>query len=110
MRLCILLKEGDRIGLMRKSNGTLHYYINDIDQGVASSHTPQLVWGVVDLYGMAVKVSIVDRRDPNFNNVPSSNNMVNECPAVVSHARTNTYLRQFVEDLAEEGMFILYIQ
>ena len=53
----LFLQEGDRIGLMRKSNGTLHYYINGIDQGVAASRTPQVVWGVVDLYGMAVKVS-----------------------------------------------------
>ena len=27
-----LAKEGDTIGLMRKSDGTLHYYINGVDQ------------------------------------------------------------------------------
>ena len=51
-----VFQEGDRIGLVRKSNGHLHYFINGLDQGMASSNAPSPVWGVVDLYGMAVKV------------------------------------------------------
>uniref|UniRef100_A0AAY5EGW9 Neuralized-like protein 4 n=1 Tax=Electrophorus electricus TaxID=8005 RepID=A0AAY5EGW9_ELEEL len=53
------LQEGDHIGLMRKASGALHFYINGIDQGVAAVQTPGVVYGVVDLYGMAVKVTIV---------------------------------------------------
>ncbi|MCI4384593.1 hypothetical protein PGIGA_G00040430 [Pangasianodon gigas] len=53
------LQEGDHIGLMRKASGALHFYINGIDQGVAANQTPGVVYGVVDLYGMAVKVTIV---------------------------------------------------
>ncbi|XP_041739983.2 neuralized-like protein 4 isoform X1 [Coregonus clupeaformis] len=53
------LQEGDHIGLMHKASGALHFYINGIDQGVASAQTPAVVYGVVDLYGMAVKVTIV---------------------------------------------------
>ncbi|KAJ4949069.1 hypothetical protein JOQ06_020587 [Pogonophryne albipinna] len=53
------LQEGDHIGLMRKASGALHFYINGIDQGVAAAQTPAVVYGVVDLYGMAVKVTIV---------------------------------------------------
>ena len=53
-------QEGDCIGLMRKSSGALHYYVNGLDQGVAAARTHQTVWGVVDLYGMAVKVTIID--------------------------------------------------
>ncbi|KAM4727460.1 LOW QUALITY PROTEIN: neuralized-like protein 4 [Rhinophrynus dorsalis] len=53
------LQEGDHIGLTRKSSGALHFYINGMDQGVASCQTPTVVYGVVDLYGMAVKVTIV---------------------------------------------------
>ena len=41
---------------MRKSNGNLHFYINSIDQGIAADNAPEIVWGVVDLYGTAVKV------------------------------------------------------
>jgi len=58
---CVIYEqEGDRIGLVRKSSGALHYFINGIDQGVATPRSPQPVWGVVDLYGMAVQVTIVD--------------------------------------------------
>lgn len=46
--------------MVRKSSGALHYFINDIDQGVAATRTPQPVWGVVDLYGMAVQVTVID--------------------------------------------------
>ncbi|CAB1345235.1 unnamed protein product [Coregonus sp. 'balchen'] len=53
------LQEGDHIGLMHKASGALHFYINGIDQGVAAAQTPTVVYGVVDLYGMAVKVTIV---------------------------------------------------
>uniref|UniRef100_A0A8C7DX35 Neuralized-like protein 4 n=1 Tax=Oncorhynchus kisutch TaxID=8019 RepID=A0A8C7DX35_ONCKI len=53
------LQEGDHIGLMHKASGALHFYINGIDQGVAAAQTPPMVYGVVDLYGMAVKVTIV---------------------------------------------------
>ena len=51
---------------MRLSNGSLHYYINGVDQGIAEVRAPQLIWGVVDLYGMAVKVTILDRSDPCY--------------------------------------------
>jgi len=54
------MQVGDRIGLVRKSSGALHYFINGIDQGVATTRTPQPVWGVVDLYGMAVQVTVID--------------------------------------------------
>ncbi|XP_073953644.1 neuralized E3 ubiquitin protein ligase 4 isoform X1 [Choristoneura fumiferana] len=54
------LREGDTVGMMRKSNGKLHYFINGLDQGIATDKVEQHVWGVVDLYGMTVKVTIVD--------------------------------------------------
>ncbi len=50
------LCEGDRIGMTRKAGGDLHFYINGLDQGVAATKVPQQMWGVVDLYGMTVKV------------------------------------------------------
>lgn len=49
------LGEGDRIGLIRKTNGDLHFYVNGRDQGVAASNVPNPVWGVVDLYGRTVR-------------------------------------------------------
>ncbi|XP_071656242.1 neuralized-like protein 4 isoform X2 [Patagioenas fasciata] len=59
------LQEGDHIGLTRKANNALHFYINGVDQGVATTLTPQVVYGVVDLYGMAVKVTIVHSHNPS---------------------------------------------
>ncbi|XP_060809527.1 neuralized-like protein 4 isoform X1 [Amyelois transitella] len=67
------LREGDTVGMMRKEDGKLHYFINGIDQGIASENVDQQVWGVVDLYGMTVKVSIVDpceELDSNIQSVP----------------------------------------
>ncbi|KOB72162.1 Uncharacterized protein OBRU01_12698 [Operophtera brumata] len=66
-------KEGDTVGMMRKGNGKLHYFINGVDQGVATDKVPPQVWGVVDLYGMTVKVTAVDPCedfDTNINAVP----------------------------------------
>ena len=80
------LAEGDRIGMIRsgqsrllynyslfmfvrKSNGNLHYFINGLDQGVAASRLPAQTWGVVDLYGMTVKVTIVDRDERDEQNL-----------------------------------------
>lgn len=54
---------------MRKSNGDLHYLINGLDQGVAASNVPELFWGVVDLYGRTVKVTIVDRDEREERNL-----------------------------------------
>ncbi|XP_057288893.1 neuralized-like protein 4, partial [Pezoporus wallicus] len=59
------LQEGDHIGLTRKPNNALHFYINGIDQGVATAVTPPVLYGVVDLYGMAVKVTIVHNHNPS---------------------------------------------
>ena len=84
--LSIKFQEGDHIGLMRKSNGALHYYINGIDQGVAATRTPQQVWGVIDLYGMAVKVSIVDRENATYPTFSGDNTFMNN--------RTNNLIRR----------------
>uniref|UniRef100_A0ABL0EJW3 NHR domain-containing protein n=1 Tax=Rhodnius prolixus TaxID=13249 RepID=A0ABL0EJW3_RHOPR len=70
------LTVGDRIGMMRKSNADLHYFINGLDQGVAASRVPQLVWAVVDLYGMTVKVTIVDRDEREEQNLITRRNTV----------------------------------
>ena len=56
----MLLKKGDRVGMMRTSGGELHFYVNDKDQGVASQGVPEKVYGVVELHGRALAVSIID--------------------------------------------------
>lgn len=68
------LREGDRIGMVRKVNGDLHFYINGLDQGVAASNVTACVWGVVDLYGMTVKVTIVNRDEREEQNLITRRN------------------------------------
>lgn len=69
------LNEGDRIGMMRKANGNLHFYINGLDQAVAATRVPNQMWGVVDLYGMTVKVTIVDRDERDEQNLITRRNV-----------------------------------
>lgn len=70
------LREGDRVGMMRKSNGNLHYYINGQDQGVAATRVAQTLWGVIDLYGMTIKVTIVDRDEREQQNLVTRRNNI----------------------------------
>lgn len=85
------IQVGDRVGVIRQSCGTLHFYINGVDQGPATTGVPENVFGVigkyfwfilythrvlfqcksivffVDLYGQAAQASIVQ-----FPNSPES--------------------------------------
>ncbi|PAA74013.1 hypothetical protein BOX15_Mlig004187g1 [Macrostomum lignano] len=54
------LKEDDTVGVMRTSDGDLHFYVNGVDLGVAARNVPSPVWAVVDLYGKCVRVVIVN--------------------------------------------------
>lgn len=83
------LREGDRVGMMRKSNGNLHYFINGQDQGVAATRVASTLWGVIDLYGMTIKVTIVDRDEreqqnlvTRRNNIMSMQTCVEDLPAL----------------------------
>ena len=63
---------------MRKRNGNLHFFINGLDQGVAATRVPAQMWGVVDLYGMVVKVTIVDRDDREAQNLVTRRNFAQQ--------------------------------
>lgn len=38
---------GDRVGVMRKCDGTLHFFVNGVDQGPGATMVPDKVYGVV---------------------------------------------------------------
>ena len=59
--------------MVRKSNGNLHYFINGLDQGCAAK-VAATIWGVIDLYGMTVKVTIVDRDEREEQNLVTRRN------------------------------------
>ena len=67
------IQASDRVGILRRSNGCLHFFINGEDQGVAASDVPPGVYGVVDLYGAAVKVSIISNGEEDNNRVGGAN-------------------------------------
>lgn len=70
------LQVGDRVGVIRKENGILHFLVNGVDQGPAASNIPETVYGVIDLYGQAAQASIVDNADcdsPDTGNSTISN-------------------------------------
>ena len=45
---------------MRKQDGTVHFFVNGVDQGLCATNVPAAVYGVIDLYGQAAKATIVD--------------------------------------------------
>lgn len=54
------LQVGDRVGVVRKDDGSLHFWVNGIDQGCAATNVPERVYGVIDLYGQSAQASIID--------------------------------------------------
>ncbi|KAG8237803.1 hypothetical protein J437_LFUL002411 [Ladona fulva] len=54
------LQAGERVGVMRTEFGTLHFFVNGENQGPAASNIPSPVYGIVELWYNAMKVSIVD--------------------------------------------------
>lgn len=44
------LQVGDRVGVVRKENGVLHFWVNGVDQGPAASNVPERVYGVIGKY------------------------------------------------------------
>ena len=47
--------------MVRKETGTVHFFVNGIDQGAAASNVPENVYGVIDLYGQAAQATIIDQ-------------------------------------------------
>ncbi|CAN7988339.1 unnamed protein product [Ixodes pacificus] len=100
------LHEGDRIGVVRKSNGNLHYYINGMDQGMASNSVPQVVYGVVDLYGMTVKVTLLDRSDPSLSLVTSPSDESKAIKGCSGACRSQPSASAFVSNISFTFTFV----
>ena len=52
------LKVGDTVGLLYTNSGTLHLFINGAHMVTLPCTVPMGVYGLVDLYGQCVKVSV----------------------------------------------------
>lgn len=47
---------GAIIGMVRRNDGSLHYYLDGADQGEAYNNVPATVYPVIDLYGQCAQV------------------------------------------------------
>lgn len=48
------------MGVVRRDDGTLHFFVNGAAQGPAAWNVPPNVYAVVDLYGQAAQATIVE--------------------------------------------------
>ena len=46
------------MGVMRKSDDTLHFFINGVDVGKRIKTIPSVLYGVVDVFGQTEEVTI----------------------------------------------------
>jgi neuralized-like protein 4 len=60
------LAVGSKVGMMRKSDGTLHFFINGEDIGAAPIEVPPNIYAVIDLYGQCAQVSITRAGDASM--------------------------------------------
>ena len=52
------LKVGDTVGLLYTSSGTLHFFFNGVNMVKLPYAVPMGVYGLVDLHGQCVKVTL----------------------------------------------------
>ncbi|CAH2272327.1 neuralized 4 [Pelobates cultripes] len=57
------LKAGDSVGVVRRDDGSLNFFVNGVAQGVAAWNVPPNVFAVVDLYGQAAQATILDEAE-----------------------------------------------
>ena len=61
MSLCVChINVGDIVGVVRMGDSTLHFSVNGVGLGCVARDVPDGVYGIVDLYGQAAQVTIVD--------------------------------------------------
>lgn len=60
LTLVLLPQAGDTVGVVRKEDGSLHFFVNGVPQGPAAWNVPPSVYAVVDLYGQAAQATIMD--------------------------------------------------
>lgn len=72
------LSEGDLVGVSRRADGCLHFYVNGNDFGVACANVPPVLYAVIDLYGKCVEVS-------SYKEFSSSNGKLLSCESKIQN-------------------------
>ncbi|VDI19486.1 Hypothetical predicted protein [Mytilus galloprovincialis] len=99
---------GDKLGIMKASDNTLHFHLNGIDHGEAFSNLPEVVYGVVDVYGDCCQVSIINKesasvagaqvaikKSSNFSGRPAEWNVQTVCEFIESIPDCAPYVKKF---------------
>ncbi|XP_060111332.1 neuralized-like protein 4 isoform X3 [Heteronotia binoei] len=87
------LKASDTVGVVRKEDGTLHFFVNGVAQGPAAWNVPPNIYAVVDLYGQAAQATIADDTDlpPLSDDLSEGNNQLS--PSSPSSVASGSDLR-----------------
>ncbi|XP_076082371.1 neuralized-like protein 4 isoform X2 [Mytilus galloprovincialis] len=98
----------DKLGIMKASDSTLHFYLNGIDHGKAFSYVPEVVYGVVDVHAKCCQVSIVNqdttteagaqlaiKKTQNFSLQPTDWNVQTVCDFIDSIPECAPYVEKF---------------
>ena len=57
---------------MRKSDNTLHFFINGVDVGKGIKAIPSVLYGIVDVFGQAEKVTITGMYKSKRKTIPQT--------------------------------------
>ncbi|XP_076082360.1 neuralized-like protein 4 isoform X2 [Mytilus galloprovincialis] len=82
---------GDKLGIMKASDSTLHFHLNGIDHGKAFSNLPQVVYGVVDLAGKCCHVSIINKDCESRGSTENRVELATEAGAQVAIKKTHSF-------------------
>ncbi|PFX18844.1 Neuralized-like protein 4 [Stylophora pistillata] len=104
------LTVGDRVGVMRKLDNSLHFFINGINVGKQVKTLPPVLYGVVDVFGQAEEVTITggtaETQSSNQDGVDSVSVMVrmNNIIDIIKDGKFNDLLfvvRKVAKDILE---------
>ncbi|XP_046403599.1 neuralized-like protein 4 [Ischnura elegans] len=54
------IEVGDTVGVMKRDNGSVHFFVKGIDQGPALTNAPSILYGIYEVRGMSAKATIVN--------------------------------------------------
>ena len=70
----LVFQVGDTVAALVKLDGSLHFFVNGRDLGLAAQEVPSSVYGVVDLYGQSAQATLTCSQ----RNHPSTESEVSE--------------------------------
>ncbi|XP_063405702.1 neuralized-like protein 4 isoform X2 [Mytilus trossulus] len=82
---------GDKLGIMKAPDSTLHFHLNGIDHGKAFSDLPKVVYGVVEICGDCCQVSIINKDCESRRSTENRAELATEAGAQVAITKTHSF-------------------